>query len=44
MFGIGGQFGESGEQFGAVALEGFRKRTVGTDTAYQKKIAKKLGE
>ena len=44
IFGIGGQFDELGEQYGATALEGFRRKTSAIDAPFQKKIEKKLKE
>jgi U4/U6 small nuclear ribonucleoprotein PRP31 len=41
-FGIGGQFDDFGQQFGAAALEGFRKRKAAVDAPFQKKIDSKL--
>jgi hypothetical protein len=41
-FGMDGQFDELGEQFGAVALEGFRRRNAAIDALFQMKMDKKV--
>ncbi|OHT13387.1 SnoRNA binding domain containing protein [Tritrichomonas foetus] len=42
VFGVGGQFDEDGTQYGATALEGFRKKKAAIDAPFQQKIDKKL--
>jgi U4/U6 small nuclear ribonucleoprotein PRP31 len=42
QFGIGGQFDDLGVQFGATALEGFRRQNRAVDAPFQAKIDKKL--
>jgi U4/U6 small nuclear ribonucleoprotein PRP31 len=41
-FGLDGQFDEVGEQFGAAALDGFRRRHAAVDAPFQMKIDKKV--
>jgi U4/U6 small nuclear ribonucleoprotein PRP31 len=41
-FGLGGQFDDFGQQFGAAALEGFRKKKPAVDAPFQRKIDSKL--
>ena len=41
-FGVGGQFGEDGEQFGVAAFQPLKKAAPKTDEPYQKLIEKKL--
>lgn len=42
VFGVGGQFDESGEQFGVTAIEGFRRKVSAVDAPFQKKIDRKI--